>query len=148
MQRVVAAHVYLPAADGEVVRWACVCVSPVCAAGFEGCSMVPSIYPLETLHNSLSLKQVDEFLNTVCESSSESHAKTMKGGSALGCGRHLHPCHTLLRTCLKWKMCYIDTQRTFLNLSSSVTVNFMDLLMFLSHNIWGLDVIYCGIKAA
>uniref|UniRef100_A0A8D3DTS4 Inositol hexakisphosphate and diphosphoinositol-pentakisphosphate kinase n=1 Tax=Scophthalmus maximus TaxID=52904 RepID=A0A8D3DTS4_SCOMX len=42
---------------------------PVCAAGFEGCSMVPSIYPLETLHNSLSLKQVDEFLNTVCESS-------------------------------------------------------------------------------
>uniref|UniRef100_A0A8C4DFC8 Inositol hexakisphosphate and diphosphoinositol-pentakisphosphate kinase n=1 Tax=Dicentrarchus labrax TaxID=13489 RepID=A0A8C4DFC8_DICLA len=47
--------------------------------GFEGCSMVPSIYPLETLHNSLSLKQVDEFLNTVCESSSEAHAKTMKG---------------------------------------------------------------------
>nr|XP_020478325.1 inositol hexakisphosphate and diphosphoinositol-pentakisphosphate kinase 2-like isoform X4 [Monopterus albus]XP_020478331.1 inositol hexakisphosphate and diphosphoinositol-pentakisphosphate kinase 2-like isoform X4 [Monopterus albus] len=31
--------------------------------GFEGCSMVPSICPLETLHNSLSLKQVDEFLN-------------------------------------------------------------------------------------
>uniref|UniRef100_A0A8C2W8I3 Inositol hexakisphosphate and diphosphoinositol-pentakisphosphate kinase n=1 Tax=Cyclopterus lumpus TaxID=8103 RepID=A0A8C2W8I3_CYCLU len=39
--------------------------------GFEGCSMVPSIYPLETLHNSLSLKQVDEFLSKVCESSSE-----------------------------------------------------------------------------
>uniref|UniRef100_A0A8C9VCV0 Inositol hexakisphosphate and diphosphoinositol-pentakisphosphate kinase n=1 Tax=Scleropages formosus TaxID=113540 RepID=A0A8C9VCV0_SCLFO len=35
--------------------------------GFEGCSMVPSIYPLETLHNSLSLKQVDEFLTAVCE---------------------------------------------------------------------------------
>ncbi|KAM4618646.1 inositol hexakisphosphate and diphosphoinositol-pentakisphosphate kinase 1 [Polymixia lowei] len=51
--------------------------------GFEGCSMVPSIYPLETLHNSLSLKQVDEFLNTVCESSSEAHAKTMKALSAL-----------------------------------------------------------------
>uniref|UniRef100_A0A8C1G9L0 Inositol hexakisphosphate and diphosphoinositol-pentakisphosphate kinase n=1 Tax=Cyprinus carpio TaxID=7962 RepID=A0A8C1G9L0_CYPCA len=32
--------------------------------GFEGCSMVPSIYPLETLHNSLSLKQVNEFLTT------------------------------------------------------------------------------------
>uniref|UniRef100_A0A674NBM4 Inositol hexakisphosphate and diphosphoinositol-pentakisphosphate kinase n=1 Tax=Takifugu rubripes TaxID=31033 RepID=A0A674NBM4_TAKRU len=31
--------------------------------GFEGCSMVPSIYPLETLHNSLSLKQVNEFLS-------------------------------------------------------------------------------------
>ncbi|XP_053282587.1 inositol hexakisphosphate and diphosphoinositol-pentakisphosphate kinase 1 isoform X1 [Pleuronectes platessa] len=51
--------------------------------GFEGCSMVPSIYPLETLHNSLSLKQVDEFLNTVCESSSEAHAKTMKALSSL-----------------------------------------------------------------
>ncbi|GAA6220576.1 inositol hexakisphosphate and diphosphoinositol-pentakisphosphate kinase 1-like isoform X1 [Lates japonicus] len=45
--------------------------------------MVPSIYPLETLHNSLSLKQVDEFLNTVCESSSEAHAKTMKALSSL-----------------------------------------------------------------
>lgn len=41
--------------------------------------MVPSIYPLETLHNSLSLKQVDDFLSRVCESSSEAHAKTMKG---------------------------------------------------------------------
>ncbi|XP_069018485.1 inositol hexakisphosphate and diphosphoinositol-pentakisphosphate kinase 2 isoform X1 [Embiotoca jacksoni] len=51
--------------------------------GFEGCSMVPSIFPLETLHNSLSLKQVDEFLNTVCESSSEAHAKTMKALSSL-----------------------------------------------------------------
>uniref|UniRef100_A0A3Q1JKR7 Inositol hexakisphosphate and diphosphoinositol-pentakisphosphate kinase n=1 Tax=Anabas testudineus TaxID=64144 RepID=A0A3Q1JKR7_ANATE len=36
--------------------------------GFEGCSMVPSIYPLETLHNLLSLKQVEEFLSRVCES--------------------------------------------------------------------------------
>ncbi|XP_072290760.1 inositol hexakisphosphate and diphosphoinositol-pentakisphosphate kinase 1-like isoform X3 [Eucyclogobius newberryi] len=35
--------------------------------GFEGCSMVPSIFPLETLHNSLSLKQVDEFLHRVCK---------------------------------------------------------------------------------
>ncbi|XP_034541757.1 inositol hexakisphosphate and diphosphoinositol-pentakisphosphate kinase 2-like isoform X2 [Notolabrus celidotus] len=51
--------------------------------GFEGCSMVPSIYPLETLHNLLSLKQVDEFLNAVCESSSEAHAKTMKALSSL-----------------------------------------------------------------
>uniref|UniRef100_A0A8C2WD37 Inositol hexakisphosphate and diphosphoinositol-pentakisphosphate kinase n=1 Tax=Cyclopterus lumpus TaxID=8103 RepID=A0A8C2WD37_CYCLU len=59
----------------------CVSVSPVCAAGFEGCSMVPSIYPLETLHNSLSLKQVDEFLSKVCESSSEAHAKTMRASS-------------------------------------------------------------------
>ncbi|KAM6973363.1 inositol hexakisphosphate and diphosphoinositol-pentakisphosphate kinase 1 [Aplochiton taeniatus] len=51
--------------------------------GFEGCSMVPSIYPLETLHNSLSLKQVDQFLSSMCESSSEAHAKTMKALSAL-----------------------------------------------------------------
>ncbi|XP_026654334.1 inositol hexakisphosphate and diphosphoinositol-pentakisphosphate kinase 2 isoform X17 [Zonotrichia albicollis] len=33
--------------------------------GFELYSMVPSICPLETLHNSLSLKQVDEFLASV-----------------------------------------------------------------------------------
>ncbi|XP_075884994.1 inositol hexakisphosphate and diphosphoinositol-pentakisphosphate kinase 1 isoform X2 [Nelusetta ayraudi] len=51
--------------------------------GFEGCSMVPSIYPLETLHNSLSLKQVDQFLHKVCESSSEAHAKTMRALSSL-----------------------------------------------------------------
>ncbi|KAI4895550.1 hypothetical protein NFI96_022537 [Prochilodus magdalenae] len=51
---------------------------PDCFSGFEGCSMVPSIYPLETLHNSLSLKQVDEFLNKVCESRSETLTKTLK----------------------------------------------------------------------
>ncbi|KAK5927593.1 hypothetical protein CgunFtcFv8_012732 [Champsocephalus gunnari] len=56
---------------------------PIGVFGFEGCSMVPSIYPLETLHNSLSLKQVDEFLNTVCASSSEAHAKTMRALSCL-----------------------------------------------------------------
>ncbi|XP_055790773.1 inositol hexakisphosphate and diphosphoinositol-pentakisphosphate kinase 2-like isoform X10 [Salvelinus fontinalis] len=56
---------------------------PECIYGFEGCSMVPSIYPLETLHNSLSLKQVDEFLNAVCEDSSDAHAKTMKALSVL-----------------------------------------------------------------
>ncbi|XP_038562104.1 inositol hexakisphosphate and diphosphoinositol-pentakisphosphate kinase 2 isoform X7 [Micropterus salmoides] len=58
-------------------------IKPTSGLGFEGCSMVPSIYPMETLHNSLSLKQVDEFLNTVCESSSEAHAKTMKALSSL-----------------------------------------------------------------
>ncbi|KFU87112.1 Inositol hexakisphosphate and diphosphoinositol-pentakisphosphate kinase 1, partial [Chaetura pelagica] len=41
--------------------------------GFEGCSMVPTIYPLETLHNSLSLRQVNEFLTSVCRSCSDSH---------------------------------------------------------------------------
>ncbi|XP_061678443.1 inositol hexakisphosphate and diphosphoinositol-pentakisphosphate kinase 2 isoform X4 [Syngnathoides biaculeatus] len=58
-------------------------IKPAGGLGFEGCSMVPSIYPLETLHNLLSLKQVDEFLNAVCESSSEAHAKTMKALSGL-----------------------------------------------------------------
>ncbi|XP_077942104.1 inositol hexakisphosphate and diphosphoinositol-pentakisphosphate kinase 2 isoform X1 [Gasterosteus aculeatus] len=47
--------------------------------GFEGCSMVPSIYPLETLHNSLSLKQVNEFLTGVCESAGDPHARTTRG---------------------------------------------------------------------
>ncbi|XP_062404207.1 inositol hexakisphosphate and diphosphoinositol-pentakisphosphate kinase 1 isoform X2 [Sardina pilchardus] len=51
--------------------------------GFEGCSMVPSIYPLETLHNSLSLKQVDEFLTAVCEDVGDTHSKTLKALSAL-----------------------------------------------------------------
>ncbi|KAL9838061.1 inositol hexakisphosphate and diphosphoinositol-pentakisphosphate kinase 1 isoform 5-T6 [Geothlypis trichas] len=44
--------------------------------GFEGCSMVPTIYPLETLHNSLSLRQVTEFLTAVCRSCSESHVQS------------------------------------------------------------------------
>uniref|UniRef100_A0A8C8S6A2 Inositol hexakisphosphate and diphosphoinositol-pentakisphosphate kinase n=1 Tax=Pelusios castaneus TaxID=367368 RepID=A0A8C8S6A2_9SAUR len=39
--------------------------------GFELYSMVPSICPLETLHNSLSLKQVDEFLASIAASSSD-----------------------------------------------------------------------------
>ncbi|KAG8598253.1 hypothetical protein GDO81_002542 [Engystomops pustulosus] len=39
--------------------------------GFELYSMVPSICPLETLHNSLSLKQVDEFLAAIAAPSSE-----------------------------------------------------------------------------
>uniref|UniRef100_A0A4W6CAV6 Inositol hexakisphosphate and diphosphoinositol-pentakisphosphate kinase n=1 Tax=Lates calcarifer TaxID=8187 RepID=A0A4W6CAV6_LATCA len=46
--------------------------------GFEGCSMVPSIYPLETLHNSLSLKQVNEFLTGVCESAGDPHTRTTR----------------------------------------------------------------------
>ncbi|XP_075063969.1 inositol hexakisphosphate and diphosphoinositol-pentakisphosphate kinase 1 isoform X9 [Mixophyes fleayi] len=49
--------------------------------GFEGCSMVPTIYPLETLHNSLSLRQVAEFLTTVCKQFAETHSS----GSAAGC---------------------------------------------------------------
>ncbi|XP_038157225.1 inositol hexakisphosphate and diphosphoinositol-pentakisphosphate kinase 1 isoform X14 [Cyprinodon tularosa] len=58
-------------------------IKPAGGLGFEGCSMVPSIYPLETLHNSLSLKQVEEFLSKVCESSAEAQAKTMKALSGL-----------------------------------------------------------------
>uniref|UniRef100_A0A8D2PGM1 Inositol hexakisphosphate and diphosphoinositol-pentakisphosphate kinase n=1 Tax=Zosterops lateralis melanops TaxID=1220523 RepID=A0A8D2PGM1_ZOSLA len=44
--------------------------------GFEGCSMVPTIYPLETLHNSLSLRQVNEFLTAVCRSCGDSHVQS------------------------------------------------------------------------
>uniref|UniRef100_A0A8C1BP48 Inositol hexakisphosphate and diphosphoinositol-pentakisphosphate kinase n=1 Tax=Cyprinus carpio carpio TaxID=630221 RepID=A0A8C1BP48_CYPCA len=56
-----------------------VCVfGPCVGAGFEGCSLVPSIYPLETLHNSLSLKQVDEFLTTLCKNGSETQFKRLK----------------------------------------------------------------------
>ncbi|XP_040897212.1 inositol hexakisphosphate and diphosphoinositol-pentakisphosphate kinase 2 isoform X7 [Toxotes jaculatrix] len=51
--------------------------------GFEGCSMVPSIYPLETLHNSLSLKQVNEFLTRVCESAGDLHTRTTRALSAM-----------------------------------------------------------------
>ncbi|XP_051978729.1 inositol hexakisphosphate and diphosphoinositol-pentakisphosphate kinase 1-like isoform X4 [Xyrauchen texanus] len=51
--------------------------------GFEGCSMVPSIYPLETLHNSLSLKQVDEFLTAVCKNGSETQFERLKSLSAM-----------------------------------------------------------------
>nr|XP_025848615.1 inositol hexakisphosphate and diphosphoinositol-pentakisphosphate kinase 2 isoform X10 [Vulpes vulpes] len=42
-----------------------------CIDGFELYSMVPSICPLETLHNALSLKQVDEFLASIASPSSE-----------------------------------------------------------------------------
>ncbi|XP_072408914.1 inositol hexakisphosphate and diphosphoinositol-pentakisphosphate kinase 2-like isoform X7 [Chiloscyllium punctatum] len=51
--------------------------------GFEGCSMVPSIYPLETLHNSLSLKQVNEFLTSISEICGKSHDGTSKELSAM-----------------------------------------------------------------
>ncbi|XP_043933664.1 inositol hexakisphosphate and diphosphoinositol-pentakisphosphate kinase 2-like isoform X1 [Protopterus annectens] len=51
--------------------------------GFEGCSMVPSIYPLETLHNSLSLKQVDEFLSSVCDSCEDPNSHTSTALSAM-----------------------------------------------------------------
>ncbi|XP_049503619.1 inositol hexakisphosphate and diphosphoinositol-pentakisphosphate kinase 2 isoform X11 [Panthera uncia] len=44
--------------------------------GFELYSMVPSICPLETLHNALSLKQVDEFLASIASPSSEVPRKT------------------------------------------------------------------------
>ncbi|XP_072408910.1 inositol hexakisphosphate and diphosphoinositol-pentakisphosphate kinase 2-like isoform X3 [Chiloscyllium punctatum] len=54
-----------------------------CLYGFEGCSMVPSIYPLETLHNSLSLKQVNEFLTSISEICGKSHDGTSKELSAM-----------------------------------------------------------------
>ncbi|XP_023187625.1 inositol hexakisphosphate and diphosphoinositol-pentakisphosphate kinase 1 isoform X18 [Xiphophorus maculatus] len=65
--------------------------SPLCSwTGFEGCSMVPSIYPLETLHNSLSLRQVNEFLTRVCESAGDTHTRTSRALSAM-LGAHNQP---------------------------------------------------------
>lgn len=37
--------------------------------------MVPTIYPLETLHNALSLRQVSEFLSRVCQRHTEAQAQ-------------------------------------------------------------------------
>ncbi|XP_032449539.1 inositol hexakisphosphate and diphosphoinositol-pentakisphosphate kinase 1 isoform X2 [Lynx canadensis] len=48
---------------------------PECLYGFEGCSMVPTIYPLETLHNALSLRQVSEFLSSVCQRHTDAQAQ-------------------------------------------------------------------------
>ncbi|KAH0628115.1 hypothetical protein JD844_008860 [Phrynosoma platyrhinos] len=54
--------------------------------GFELYSMVPSICPLETLHNSLSLKQVDEFLASItayssCENLRQTSAVSLRSPS-------------------------------------------------------------------
>ncbi|XP_043961539.1 inositol hexakisphosphate and diphosphoinositol-pentakisphosphate kinase 2 isoform X16 [Gambusia affinis] len=61
-----------------------------CLHGFDGCSMVPSIYPLETLHNSLSLRQVNEFLTSVCESAGYTHTRSSRALSAM-LGAHNQP---------------------------------------------------------
>uniref|UniRef100_A0A5F9CEZ6 Inositol hexakisphosphate and diphosphoinositol-pentakisphosphate kinase n=1 Tax=Oryctolagus cuniculus TaxID=9986 RepID=A0A5F9CEZ6_RABIT len=50
--------------------------------GFELYSMVPSICPLETLHNALSLKQVDEFLASIASPSSDVPRKMPEISSA------------------------------------------------------------------
>ncbi|XP_062068322.1 inositol hexakisphosphate and diphosphoinositol-pentakisphosphate kinase 2 isoform X7 [Lepus europaeus] len=50
--------------------------------GFELYSMVPSICPLETLHNALSLKQVDEFLASIASPSSDVPRKIPEISSA------------------------------------------------------------------
>ncbi|XP_060693068.1 inositol hexakisphosphate and diphosphoinositol-pentakisphosphate kinase 2 [Hemiscyllium ocellatum] len=59
--------------------------------GFELYSMVPSICPLETLHNSLSLKQVDEFLASIPESNvpSDTFCISSAPGSLFALGRRL-----------------------------------------------------------
>jgi len=41
--------------------------------------MVPTIYPLETLHNALSLRQVSEFLSRVCQRHTEAQAQASAG---------------------------------------------------------------------
>ncbi|KAM6148368.1 LOW QUALITY PROTEIN: inositol hexakisphosphate and diphosphoinositol-pentakisphosphate kinase 2 [Erethizon dorsatum] len=56
--------------------WSISSVEFLGSSGFELYSMVPSICPLETLHNALSLKQVDEFLASIASPSSEVPWKT------------------------------------------------------------------------
>ncbi|XP_058132824.1 inositol hexakisphosphate and diphosphoinositol-pentakisphosphate kinase 2 isoform X7 [Dasypus novemcinctus] len=56
--------------------WSVSSVEFLGSSGFELYSMVPSICPLETLHNALSLKQVDEFLASIASPSSEVPRKT------------------------------------------------------------------------
>ncbi|XP_072480874.1 inositol hexakisphosphate and diphosphoinositol-pentakisphosphate kinase 1 isoform X6 [Notamacropus eugenii] len=48
--------------------------------GFEGCSMVPTVYPLETLHNALSLRQVNEFLSSVCQRHTDAQVSADSSG--------------------------------------------------------------------
>ncbi|XP_078070833.1 inositol hexakisphosphate and diphosphoinositol-pentakisphosphate kinase 2 isoform X3 [Mustelus asterias] len=59
--------------------------------GFELYSMVPSICPLETLHNSLSLKQVDEFLASIPENSdlSDAFLTSSVSGNIFSLGRRI-----------------------------------------------------------
>uniref|UniRef100_A0A8C5SZU6 Inositol hexakisphosphate and diphosphoinositol-pentakisphosphate kinase n=1 Tax=Laticauda laticaudata TaxID=8630 RepID=A0A8C5SZU6_LATLA len=57
--------------DGKAIKRFSVSFAKHPTNGFEGCSMVPSIYPLETLHNCLSLRQVSDFLTALSGSSSE-----------------------------------------------------------------------------
>ncbi|XP_075864360.1 inositol hexakisphosphate and diphosphoinositol-pentakisphosphate kinase 2 isoform X12 [Microcebus murinus] len=56
--------------------WSVSSVEFLGSSGFELYSMVPSICPLETLHNALSLKQVDEFLASIASPSSDVLQKT------------------------------------------------------------------------
>ncbi|XP_063170477.1 inositol hexakisphosphate and diphosphoinositol-pentakisphosphate kinase 1 [Candoia aspera] len=51
--------------------------------GFEGCSMVPSIYPLETLHNCLSLRQVSDFLTALSGSCHDAQPRPLTERSSL-----------------------------------------------------------------
>uniref|UniRef100_A0A803TJB4 Inositol hexakisphosphate and diphosphoinositol-pentakisphosphate kinase n=1 Tax=Anolis carolinensis TaxID=28377 RepID=A0A803TJB4_ANOCA len=52
--------------------------------GFEGCSLVPSIYPLETLHNSLSLRQVNNFLTALLRSCNAGQQQGTPAGMMAG----------------------------------------------------------------
>ncbi|XP_033972134.1 inositol hexakisphosphate and diphosphoinositol-pentakisphosphate kinase 2 isoform X9 [Trematomus bernacchii] len=80
--------------DGTKDDTSAVAVAPpvwCTATGFEGCSMVPSIYPLETLHNSLSLKQVAEFLAGVCQSAGDPHTRTTRALQSAMLDAQNHP---------------------------------------------------------
>uniref|UniRef100_A0A8C8ZDQ9 Inositol hexakisphosphate and diphosphoinositol-pentakisphosphate kinase n=1 Tax=Prolemur simus TaxID=1328070 RepID=A0A8C8ZDQ9_PROSS len=61
--------------------WSVSSVEFLGSSGFELYSMVPSICPLETLHNALSLKQVDEFLASIASPSSDVPRKNPESSS-------------------------------------------------------------------
>uniref|UniRef100_A0A8D2KUM4 Inositol hexakisphosphate and diphosphoinositol-pentakisphosphate kinase n=1 Tax=Varanus komodoensis TaxID=61221 RepID=A0A8D2KUM4_VARKO len=77
--------------DGESVKRFSVSFAKHPTNGFEGCSLVPSIYPLETLHNSLSLRQVSDFLTTISRSCSSPHSGAPTGILRVGSLGHASP---------------------------------------------------------
>uniref|UniRef100_A0A671RJ45 Inositol hexakisphosphate and diphosphoinositol-pentakisphosphate kinase n=1 Tax=Sinocyclocheilus anshuiensis TaxID=1608454 RepID=A0A671RJ45_9TELE len=86
--------------------------------GFELYSMVPSICPLETLHNSLSLKQVDDFLASIAIS----HDPVLEiSASSPGTDTDCH--------------CIMCVLRTYLSQSSVSLCLFTQCIFFLSDQV-------------
>uniref|UniRef100_A0AAY4BKX2 Inositol hexakisphosphate and diphosphoinositol-pentakisphosphate kinase n=1 Tax=Denticeps clupeoides TaxID=299321 RepID=A0AAY4BKX2_9TELE len=87
--------------------------------GFELYSMVPSICPLETLHNSLSLKQVDDFLASIAQSH-----ESVLDVSACSPGTMSPPeMSTVVYFQCNWaQMCMLDYLFVFIGFNTAVPV--------------------------